>query len=392
MPALSADIKLKTVVIDPGHGGHDPGCVSKDKKTFEKNLALDIGRKLAAKITSSYPDVEVVMTRSKDVYVTLNDRAGIANRNNADLFISIHINSVASTSPNGCSVHVLGQSSKKDRDLFAFNMDVCKRENSVILMEEDYTTKYQGFDPTDYESYIFMQLMQNSHLEQSLKFAQLCSDKLKQSPIKASKGLWQDPYYVLWKTAMPAVLIELGFISNSSDLTILRQESSRAKIADQLFSAFKEYKKQYDGSVTLTSASNTGPGDASSNSKAAVSNEKPKTAPTADGNKSSAGTKSANTGAPSSKETTSSPNADSFNTSRQTFPKQSDVRYGVQVFSLKNKIPENDARLLGYKPVIIEKRGLHKYIIAVSDDIESVRNKLPEIRKTHPESFIVTLP
>lgn len=146
---------LNTVCIDAGHGGTDPGCVSKDKKTYESKIALDIAKRLSEKIKASYPTVKVVMTRSTDKYITLGERADIANRNNANLFISIHVNTAAATSANGYSIHVLGQSSKKNRDLFAYNMDVCKRENSVIMLEDDYSTKYQGFDPTDPESFIF---------------------------------------------------------------------------------------------------------------------------------------------------------------------------------------------------------------------------------------------
>ena len=150
----------------------------------------------------------------------LRDRANIANKANANLFISIHINSATSTSPNGYSVHILGKSSNKNRDLFAYNMDVVKRENSVVLLEDDYTTKYQGFDPSDEKSYIFMTLMQNAYLEQSLLMASVISEKLKGGPIKADRGIWQNPFLVLWATAMPAVLVETGFI-DSEDVNLL---------------------------------------------------------------------------------------------------------------------------------------------------------------------------
>ena len=150
--AAGQNLSLSTLVIDPGHGGTDPGAVSKDNKTYEKTFTLDIAKRLENKIKAECPDVNVVLTRRTDKNVDLGDRAAIANKENADLFISIHINSTAKSGPNGYSVHVLGKSSKKDRDLFAYNMDVCKRENSVILLEDDYTTTYQGFDPSDPES------------------------------------------------------------------------------------------------------------------------------------------------------------------------------------------------------------------------------------------------
>ena len=165
------NIGLTTLVIDAGHGGTDPGAVSRDGKSYEKSFTLDIAKRLSEKINAECPGVKVILTRDSDKTVALNDRAAIANKAGANLFMSIHVNSSPKTGPNGFSVHVLGQSSKKDRDLFAYNMDVCKRENSVILLEDDYSKKYQGYDPSDPESLIFMQLMQNSHLEQSLEFA-----------------------------------------------------------------------------------------------------------------------------------------------------------------------------------------------------------------------------
>ena len=249
--AYADGLRLGTVVIDAGHGGKDPGCISKDKKTYEKTLTLDIATKLSDLIKAEFPDVNVILTRSTDEFVELRGRADIANRANANLFISLHINASSSTSPNGYSVHILGQSSQKNRDLFAENMDIVKRENSVILLEDDYQTHYQGFNPSDPESYIFMSLMQNSNLEQSLLLASIISEKLKGGPIKSDKGIRQNPFYVLWRTSMPAVLVELGFISNDTDLSALRQEDKRADLAKRLLGAFKDYKQLYDSSLGL---------------------------------------------------------------------------------------------------------------------------------------------
>lgn len=351
LPARSDNLGLKTVVIDPGHGGKDPGSISRDNKTQEKTLTLDISNKLAALIREGFPDVKVVMTRSKDKYITLDGRAETANRANADLFISIHVNSAPSTKPHGSSIHVLGQSQNKDRDLFAYNMDVCMRENSVVLLEEDYSTKYQGFDPSDPESYIFMQLMQNAYLEQSLEFARLCSEKLVTGPIKSTKGVGQDPFYVLWKTSMPSVLVEVGFLSNENDLTVLRQDANRTKIAQKLFEAFKSFKTRYDASISVESAEAPKPGGAEPKAKA--EEEKPATNPS-------------------------------------TTPAKV-TRYGVQVFSLKSTLPKGDPRLLGYEPVIIKSGSLNKYVIGVSDTRGEAEKKFQSIRKKYPDSFIVTL-
>ena len=178
-------------MIDPGHGGKDAGCISPSGKTMEKTVVLDIATKLAEKIRSGCPDVNVVMTRDDDTFVELQGRADIANKAKANLFISIHVNSVDGkrTGPNGYSVHILGQYTSKKKDLYAGNMDVVRRENSVIMLEDDYTTKYEGFNPSDPESYIFMNLMQNSFLEQSFKFAKFVDEEMRGGAIKTSRGI-----------------------------------------------------------------------------------------------------------------------------------------------------------------------------------------------------------
>ena len=351
-PAKGQDFGLTTLVIDPGHGGTDPGAVSRDGKTYEKTFTLDIAKKLSDKIKAECPGVKVVLTRDSDKTVALNDRAAIANKADAKLFISIHINAAPKTGPNGYSVHVLGQSSKKDRDLFAYNMDVCKRENSVILLEDDYSTKYQGFDPSDPESFIFMQLMQNSHLEQSLSFAEVVSESLSSGPITANRGIWQDPFLVLWKTAMPAVLVELGFISNSTDLSVLKQEENRDKLATRLCNAFKKYKDGYDRSVMLD-----------------VEVE----ATAQDGGAAPATVKD------SGKETAK-------DTVKEKAPA---VSYGVQIFAGSKKLDAKDKAFMGYKPLIVNSGKVYKYIVAVSSDLESAKNELPKIRKKYPDAFIV---
>lgn len=243
---------LDRVVLDPGHGGMDPGGVSKDKKTREKDLVLEIGKFLRDKIQAEYKDdVTVWMTRETDVFVPLQDRADFANKHHADLFISIHINANNRTAPSGHSVHILGPSSNPNRDLVAGQLDVCKMENSVILLEDDYTTKYQGFDPNDDASTIFMTLMQSAFYEQSIYFAALVENQLEKGPIRVRRGVEQNPFYVLWKTAMPAVLLELGFITNDEDLSRLRKRENLEMLAQRVFDAFVEYKKSYDESILL---------------------------------------------------------------------------------------------------------------------------------------------
>ncbi len=342
-------LRLSTVVIDPGHGGKDSGAVSRDKKNYEKTFVLDISRTLADKIRAAYPDVNVILTRSDDRYVTLEGRAEIANKAEANLFISVHINAIGRTSPNGFSVHVLGQSSQKNRDLYANNMEIVRRENSVILMEDDYTTTYGGFDPNDPESYIFMNLMQNANLEQSVRFAELAQKHLKGGPIKTDRGVSQDPFLVLWRTAMPAVLLELGFISNDNDLAALRQKSSRDKLAERIFQAFKEYKEIYDGSVDAPAPEGERP--------PAVS------APPAD----------------------SQPKADAQPAS------DAKTVYAVQVFAVKKKMDPKAKEFMGYTPRIIRSGDLYKYYIGVSDSAAGARKNLPAIRKKYPDAFVVKI-
>ena len=354
--ASGQGLSLSTVVIDPGHGGKDPGAVSKDGKTYEKTLTLDIAKKLESKIRSECPGVNVVLTRSTDKNVDLGDRAAIANKENADLFISIHINSTAKSGPNGYSVHVLGKSSDKNRDLFAYNMDVCKRENSVILLEDDYTTTYQGFDPSDPESFIFMQLMQNSHLEQSLEFAQDISDKLKGGPIAANRGIWQNPFLVLWKTSMPSVLVELGFISNANDLAALKSESNRDKIAARLCEAFKVYKDRYDMSLSLDDKAPAGAA-----AKPAVE-EKKVEEKKADGKKAA-----------------------------QDKPSTASVRYGIQIFAGASKLSPKDKAFMGYEPVIVNVGKIYKYVIAVEDSAAKTKEHLSQVRKKYPDAFMVKI-
>lgn len=359
----AGDLSLRRVVIDAGHGGKDPGAVSQDRRTYEKTLTLDIAKRLGKKISEGCPGVSVTYTRSSDVFVSLNDRAVIANRANADLFISIHINASRATSANGFSLHVLGQSSIRDRDLYAYNMDVCKRENSVILLEDDYSTTYQGFDPSDPESFIFMQLMQNSHLEQSLLLSQMISSKLSGGPVRVNRGVWQNPFYVLWKTAMPSVLVELGFISNSADLSVLKDPEKRDRIADALFSAFLEYKQHYDSSVDVGARESV---------PAPAVPEKAPAAPL--------DTVPATTAAPVPSPAPAQADVPS--------PSAPTVLYGSQIFALRTLLPENDSRFLGFKPRVVKVGEIYRYFIGVYDSIDRAKEEFSTIRKKYPSAFI----
>lgn len=249
---------LKTVVIDPGHGGKDSGAPGKSPSSHEKHIVLAVSKALGARIQKAYPDVKVVYTRSTDVFVELNERAKIAKRNHADLFISIHCNSNQSSRPYGASVHILGPKSKNrknQKDYFAASMSVARRENSVMLLEDDYQTTYKGFDPDSPESVISHNLMWNANYGNSLLFAAEVDAVLKKAPFRESDytGIHQDIFYLLWATNMPAALLELGFMSNPADYKILSSRQGQEDIAQLLFEAFCVYKKQYDESVKVES-------------------------------------------------------------------------------------------------------------------------------------------
>ena len=238
-------VAIKKVVIDPGHGGKDPGAVSINKRHREKDITLSVSLMLGKLIKESYPDVEIIYTRSADIFIPLDKRSDIANKEKADLFISIHVNSARARAASGTETFVMGL------DKSSSNLEVSKLENSVIILEgDDYQSKYEGFDPDVPESYIIFSLLQNSHLEQSLSFASLVQENLSRGPVKINRGVKQAGLVVLWKTTMPAVLVELGFISNSNDMAILVQQNNQQKMANAIFNAFSKYKKIYEGENT----------------------------------------------------------------------------------------------------------------------------------------------
>ena len=367
-------LKLSTVVIDPGHGGKDAGCISPSGKTMEKTVVLDISLRLAEKIRKGCPDVKVVLTRSTDTFVELQGRADIANSNKANLFISVHVNSVDGkrNGPNGYSVHVLGQYTSRNKDLYAGNMDVVRRENSVIKLEDDYTARYEGFDPSDPESYIFMNLVQNAFLEQSLKFAQLADREMRGGAIKNSRGVHQDPFYVLWKTAMPAVLVECGFMSNSGDRAALITEEGRDRIASDLFDAFRKYKASYEGSGEGTAPS------------------RKEEYPTREGSPETVAGSGAGEGAGQAQEGSAGKDDASGTGSPEDRNSAADgTIYGTQVLVSSRKMPQGDKFFKGYTFKRYSVGKLYKYVIGFSEDPEEAKKENRKIRELFADSFMV---
>ncbi len=229
---------LKTVVIDAGHGGYDQGCSGSSNK--EKTVALNLALKLGALIEKNYPDVKVIYTRKTDVFVELYERAAIANRNNADLFICIHCNANPSTSPTGTETYVMGLHKTEA------NLNVAKRENDVILMEDDYNQHYDGFDPNNPASHIIFSLNQHAFMDQSILFASSVEKYFKSNANRSSRGVKQAGFLVLWKTTMPSVLIETGFLTNSSEEKFLGSEGGQNTMAESIFYAFRDYKNDME--------------------------------------------------------------------------------------------------------------------------------------------------
>lgn len=237
-PSVNDESRIKLVVIDPGHGGKDFGAIYNNFK--EKDIVLDIALKLGKYITNRFPQTNVMYTRSTDVFIPLHQRANLANKNNADLFISIHVNYVNSSRVHGTETFVLGQHRSDD------NLEVAKKENAVILLENDYTTRYEGFDPNSPESYIMFELVQDEYLEQSVELASAIQQEFKTTARLVDRSVKQAGFLVLRQTTMPSVLVEAGFISNATERNFIVSEKGKISLATSIFNAFKIYKKKVE--------------------------------------------------------------------------------------------------------------------------------------------------
>ncbi|NBA89209.1 N-acetylmuramoyl-L-alanine amidase [Emticicia sp. CRIBPO] len=228
--------KLRTVVIDAGHGGKDPGAGNGREKRFVLDMALKVGQKIKA----NYPGVKVIFTRDSDVFVPLHERAAIANKNKADLFMSIHCNANPhSTKLAGTETYIMGLHKTEE------NLELAKRENNVVLLEENYKKSYKGFDPKSPLAHIMLTNFQNAFMKQSLSFA----SKVEKNITKVghrSRGVKQAGFIVIWETTMPSVLIETGYLTNAGDAEFLASNEGREKISLAIFRAFEEYKKEID--------------------------------------------------------------------------------------------------------------------------------------------------
>lgn len=339
-----ADLRLNTVVIDPGHGGKDPGTVSPDRKTYEKTVALKISKEFARKLQDTYPGMNVSLTRTDDRFIELMNRARFASNKGAQLFISVHINATAgSRSANGFSVYILGQSSNKKTDTYAFNMEVLKRENSVIELEDDATV-YQEYDASP-EAQIMMQLMSNAFREQSLLFAQMLNDHMT-GPFRRNLGVYQGNFCVLRQASMPAVLVELGYMTNSEDLAVLRSDEKISEITDNMLEAFKEYKSVYDASVTTGTELPVRP------------IEEGRSAP---------------------------------ETSEPVEEITDGVFYGTQVLASVKLLSDDDRFFKGNDVIIVKSGNIYRYILGASEKLSEAKEKFSVLKAQFGEVFLVEI-
>lgn len=323
-----------TLVIDPGHGGKDPGAVG--KRSYEKNLNLTLAKKVGEKISSQYADVKVVYTRSDDTFVPLQQRADIANSNHADLFLSIHTNSSESKEPKGLETFILGT------DKMEKNLDVAMRENAVMMLESDYKTRYQGFDPNSIDSYIMFELMQNSYLDQSLQFATLVQQECVKRLQRYDRGVRQAAFWVLLKTACPSILFEMGFVSSPEEERVLLQDDEMDKMAQAIADAFGAYTRKHKQVAKEVQ-------------KKAMQKE-------------------------------SVPNGKQV---RKEVPPKT-TYYAVQIFASQKPLELTAPQFKGQKCKYIRVSGWYKYYTAEDTDRAKVEEKMQKLKVLFPDCWIIT--
>lgn len=337
VPEVWSKEKNFTVVIDAGHGGKDPGACGVTAK--EKDINLSVALKFGRQISEKHKDVKVIYTRETDKFIELDERANIANRHKADIFISIHTNAAAkkNSSAKGTETFTLGLARTDE------NLQVAMRENSAILLEDNYLQKYEGFDPNSTESYIIFEFMQNKHMEQSVGFASEIQKSFV-SVKRDDRGVRQAGLLVLRKTSMPSVLVELGFISNREEERYMMSNDGQTKLANALYEAFCKYKREYDRKQGALSAGNT----------TVVSNNQQNNIP----------------------ESLQNTNGE--------------IVYKVQILASGQKQSANSKQFKGYKNVdhFVE-NGVYKYTYGQSTDLNDIQKLRKSVSLDFKDAFIV---
>ncbi|MDR2814383.1 MAG: N-acetylmuramoyl-L-alanine amidase [Prevotellaceae bacterium] len=346
--ANKKEMKEMVVVIDPGHGG--PSLGARGTAALEKEIVLKVAKKLGVLIVSRHPDIELLYTRTTDTIITLEDRGTMANKAGANLFISIHANSSPKKTPYGTETYVMGLD-KTDK-----NMDVALYENAEIRLEANYETKYEGYDPNSPESFIMFSFMQNTNMEQSLTFAAYVEDEFTKHAKRKSRGVKQGPFLVLWKTTMPSVLIEIGFISNTEEEKYITSDKGQTEIAEAILQALSRYKERWEKGGLATpqadmggsNANNTGHNNKSVKSKPAVAFSRT--------------------------------------------PQKPQATYHIQIFSTSTQLKANAQEFKGLKNVrCYGQNGTYRYCIGSADSAKELMPLLKEVRKKFHDAFIVKL-
>ena len=337
-----------TVVIDPGHGGRDPGAIGKRGK--EKTINLNVALKLGKLIQANCPDVKIVYTRKSDVFVGLDRRAQIANNANADLFISIHTNSVArGRTVRGTETYTLGLHRTDD------NLEVAKKENAVILIESDYEQRYAGFNPNSSESYIIFEFLQDKNMEKSVQLATLIQRQFKNTAKRIDKGVHQAGFLVLRETTMPGVLVELGYISTPDEERYLLSEAGTDALAKSIYRAFISYKEQ--NGVLMTKKTSTVSSPKTSSNTSVEPKQKEKAA------KAVSTTKTSTSGKPVFK---------------------------IQILTSDKKLGAKNKQFKGLSPVnYYQEKGLYKYTYGESTDYNKVLRTKRQISAKFKGAFII---
>lgn len=383
--SLAANGKF-ILVIDAGHGGHDAGAVGKitKEKYINLNVALEFGRL----VEQNCPDVRVIYTRKTDVFIPLQERANIANRANADLFISVHTNAVpAGRIARGFEVYTLGMHRAKD------NLDVAMRENSVISLEKDYKQRYQGFDPRSSESYIMFEFMQTANMEKSVELARIIQRSVVNGVGRIDKGVHQAGFLVLRQTSMPSCLIELGFISTPDEEQYLDSESGVRALAQAIFNGFVSYKNKYNDKIVVPYAANN-----KNNGVESVGHIVPQQAPMQSVEQKKTKKKDKESPAPKPSPKNEGNQKGEVNTetkvtddqSARQLSDQGGIIFKVQIFALNRTLRPGSEQFKGHKNVeYYQEGGVMKYTIGASTDYNEIAKLRKNLMGDFPQSFVV---
>lgn len=381
---MAATPKRFTLVIDPGHGGHDTGALGEFSR--EKDINLSVALQFGRYVETHCADVKVIYTRKTDCFVTLHERAAIANRAKADLFVSVHTNAVArGHTVEGFQVYTLGMHRAKD------NLDVAMRENSVISMEKDYKEAYQGFDPNSSESYIMFEFIQSANMEKSVELARFIQNSVCTGVGRMDKGVHQAGFLVLRETSMPSCLIELGFITTPSEEEYLNTDAGQDNMARAFYEAFVRYRKKYDPKLTVPTQGAARVSVSRTVAKPlAVKAQTDKLRPVAVQNVPLAAKNQ-----PKAEVTTASA-APSSTTQPQLPPEAQEAikdvtpTFKVQIFVSDRKLQSDSEHFKGHDNVgFFKEKGLYKYTVGSSKNYNEIMRLRKKLIKDFPQCFII---